>query len=96
MITTVQPMDVHEVTSQFGPIVKHMRLPLHAIRVLSDGPRTVGTFLPNALEKPLVLREEVLDTVGLPCGFDLVVQDGFYLLLALIAAWHLARSRFRA
>ena len=71
-----------------------MKLPLHAVRFLAEGPRTAATLLPNALDAPMFLREEVLDSVGLPCGYDIVVQDGFYVLLATLAVWYAVRGRY--
>ena len=74
-----------------------MRLPLHAVRLWSSAPRSAAPLaaLQSALDGPLVRVEVVSDTLGLPQGFDLVVQDGAYVLLAVLAAGLALRARLR-
>lgn len=81
-----------------------MRLPLHTVHPIASGPRALSlTYLQSTLDAPLFARTEVLDVVDLPCGYDLTVNDGFYLVVAFyvalrmgtqaVAAW--ARDRRR-
>jgi hypothetical protein len=74
-----------------------MRVPFHAVRLWSDAPRPSAprAALERALDGPLVRLEVVPDVLGLPLGYDLVVQDGAYLLALALAAWLALRARLR-
>ena len=48
--------------------------------------------LQHALDGPLLTLDPVTDAAGTAYGFDLVVQDGAYVLIALMCLWRVLRS----
>lgn len=74
-----------------------MRLPLHAVRMWPDAPRPAAPLaaLQQALDGPLFRLQEAQDVLGMPIGFDIVVQDGAYVLLLAVIAWSFLRSWLR-
>lgn len=72
-----------------------MRLPLHAIRVWSETPRPSSPIavLQQAIEGPLIRLEETTDVIGIPVGFDVVIQDGAYVFVFAMLVWSFLRRR---
>lgn len=75
-----------------------MLLPVHGVRLLSDVARPMTDPLAiarHALDGPLLATEPVYDAAGVAYAYDLVVQDGAYLLFACMGAWLIVRERVR-
>lgn len=72
-----------------------MRLPLHAIHPLAEGVARTPTltYVQAALNGPLWTRTEVTDVIGLPCAYDVTIEDGAWLALAMYVA---VRATLRA
>jgi hypothetical protein len=72
-----------------------MRLPLHAVRLAEPCTSTLSACVDRALESPLLGVAPVDDVIGVTYAFDVVVNDGVYLVLAflVIRAYVLALVR---
>ena len=72
-----------------------MRIPVHALRLAQPVPSSpsLPDRLQQALDGPIVRKEAVLDAIGEPYAFDLVLQDGGFLLLAVMVVWGVVRQR---
>ena len=68
-----------------------MRIPLRTF-VFQPPAMTDLDSVRRALDGPVVVRRAVLDTMGEPYAYDVVVQDGFYLLVAAFVAWQALRA----
>lgn len=70
-------------------------LPFHSVLLAPTLPRPTGLLpaLQHALDRPPATLEPVLDVLGLPYAYDVVLQDGFYLTLLALGVWWLQRAR---
>ena len=70
-----------------------LHLPLRAIHPLSQGPRAASlAYVQTTFDAPLFSRTEVVDVIGLPCAYDITINDGFYIT---IIAYLLMRTAMR-
>ena len=59
-----------------------LRLPLHTIHPFAHGSRVASlAYVQTALDAPLFSRSEVVDVIGMPCAYDITINDGFYITL---------------
>jgi len=70
-----------------------MHLPLRGVSLVPSLPRPAewGAALQQALDLPPVTCDPVVDAAGVPYACDLVAQDGFYLTVACVLLWAVAR-----
>ena len=74
-----------------------MRLPLHAVRLAKPcaSATTLSVCVDRALDSPLLGVAPVNDVIDVTYAFDIVVNDGVYLLFALLVIRAYVRSLVR-